>query len=162
MLELAWVVLGVSGMVKTLEELLVHQKAIEFCRSINTILDRPALRRDRKLHEQINDANDSITANLSEGFEQSSDAAFASYVHHSKASAAEVLARLRQCQVKGYITDEELIPCLRSGEELKRMMAGLIRYLTGCSWRDRGRFKAAQQRDQARTSRSTGARRTRD
>jgi four helix bundle protein len=161
-LELAWVVLGVSGMVKTLEELLVHQKAIEFCRSINTILDRPALRRDRKLHEQINDANDSITANLSEGFEQSSDAAFASYVHHSKASAAEVLARLRQCQVKGYITDQELASRLKCGEELKRMMSALIRYLAGCNWRDRGRFKAVQQRVQANTSRPTRARRTRE
>ena len=151
-------------MVKTLEELLVHQKAIEFCRSINAILERPALRRDRKLHEQIDDANDSITANLSEGFEQSSDAGFASYVHHSKASAAEVMARLRQCHVKGYITDEELTSRLKRGEELKRMMAAFIRYLAGCNWRDRGRFKAAQHRDQAHTrrTRATTARRTTD
>jgi four helix bundle protein len=56
-----------------LDELPVYQKAVEFWRAVTAILESPALRRDRKLHEQISDANDSITANMHEGFEQSTD-----------------------------------------------------------------------------------------
>ncbi len=133
-------------MVQKLEELDVYTKAIEFCASVNAILERPGLRRNRKLHDQIDEANDSITSNLSEGFEQSSDAGFANYLYHSKASAAEVIARLRQCRVKGYISEEELRTRLNAGEQLTRMIAGLIKHLKRCDWRDRGRFQPEEAR----------------
>ncbi len=86
-------------MAKKLEELDVYTKAVEFSAAVNALLERPAMCRNRRLHDQIDEANDSITANLSEGFEQGSDAGFVRYLYYSKASAAEVVARLRQCRV---------------------------------------------------------------
>ena len=129
-------------MAKKLEELAVYTKAIEFCASVNALLEQPAVRRNHKLHDQIDEANDSITSNMSEGFEQPTDAGFVRYLYHSKASAAEVLARLRQCRVKGYISEEEFSQCQSAGQQLARMLAGLIVYLKRCDWRDRGRFRA--------------------
>ena len=45
---------------------------------------------NRDLHKQISQANDSITANMVEGFEQGTDRVFANFLVHSKASLAEV------------------------------------------------------------------------
>jgi hypothetical protein len=58
---------------KTIEELPVFQKALAFCSAVSAIIDRPGFGKDRKLREQISDANDFIPANMREGFEQSTD-----------------------------------------------------------------------------------------
>jgi four helix bundle protein len=68
------------GMAKKLEELTVYQEASEWWVAVTALLDRAAFRNDRKLRDQIADANDSITSNISEGFEQPSDRAFARYL----------------------------------------------------------------------------------
>ncbi len=128
-------------MAKKIEELPVFQKALEFCAAVTAILDHPRLRKDRDLWEQINDANDSIPANMREGFEQSTDAAFAKFLYHSKGSLAEVLARLHRAHSKKYISSEELKPMVAIGEELGRMLGGFIRYLARSDFKDRGRHK---------------------
>jgi len=87
-------------MAKKVEELPVYHKAVAFWSAVNAILESPRLRKDRRLHEQIADANDSITSNIVEGFEQTTDRAFANFLTHSKASLAEVLARLKQAHFK--------------------------------------------------------------
>jgi four helix bundle protein len=115
-------------MAKKIEELPVFQKAVEFSGAVTAILDRPGLRKDRNLWEQISDANDSIPANMREGFEQSTDVAFAKFLYHSKGSLAEVLARLHRAHSKKYISSEELRPMVAIGEELGRMLGGFIRY----------------------------------
>jgi four helix bundle protein len=78
-------------MAHTLEELPIYHKAEAFWGAVNATLDTPRLRRDRKLHEQISAANDSITSNMVEGFEQGSDRAFANFLTHSKASLGRCL-----------------------------------------------------------------------
>jgi four helix bundle protein len=125
-------------MAKKLEELPIYDKAVAFWSGVNAILESPRLRRDRNLHEQISDANDSITSNMVEGFEQGTDRAFAHFLTHSKASLAEVLKRLKQAYFKKYISEEELKPHLASGEELGKMLGGFIKYLRGSDWNDRG------------------------
>jgi four helix bundle protein len=129
-------------MAKKLEELPVYQRALEFCRSVVVILEQPALRRDRRLRDQISAANDSITANMEEGFEQPTDASFANYLFIAKGSLGEVLGRLRRAQVRQYITAQELKERVDAGEELGRMLGGFIRYLSESNFKDRGRFKA--------------------
>jgi four helix bundle protein len=129
-------------MAKKLEELPIYQRAIEFCTAVIALLDRPGFRRDRGLHSQVADANDSITANMEEGFEQSTDAHFARYLFIAKSSLGEVLGRLRRARLKGYITQEELEARLHAGDELGRMLGGFIRYLSQSGFKDRGRFKS--------------------
>ena len=87
-------------MARKLEELPIYAKAVAFWSAVNATLDSSRLRRDRRLHEQISDANDSITSNMVEGFEQGSDRAFANFLTHSKGSLAEVLTRLKQAYFK--------------------------------------------------------------
>jgi four helix bundle protein len=131
-------------MAKKLEELPVYQRAVEFCVAITEILSRPALRRDRDLHDQISEAADSITANMEEGFEQPTDRAFANYVFIAKGSLGEVLGRLRTARRKKHISAADLSARERAGDELGRMMGGFIRYLHESDFKDRGRFKLKQ------------------
>jgi four helix bundle protein len=126
-------------MAKKLDELPIYHKANAFWSAINAILQRPGFGRDRKLHDQINDANDSVLANMAEGFEQPTDKGLEKYLFVSKASLAEVLIRLKEAHRKRYITSEELAAGVRPGEELGRMLGGWIRYLARCGWQDRGR-----------------------
>jgi four helix bundle protein len=125
-----------------LEDFDAYQRAIEFSRSVIALLERSAFGKERKLREQITEANDSISANLAEGFEQPTGRAFGNYVFHSKGSTAEVLARLRQAQERKCITLQELEFHLRLGDEVCRLLAGLARYLYKSDFKDRGRYKA--------------------
>jgi len=61
-------------MARKLEE---NREAMAFWESVNAILQHSGYRKDRKLAEQTSAANDSIPANISEGFEQPTDGAFA-------------------------------------------------------------------------------------
>jgi four helix bundle protein len=109
--------------------------------AVNAILERPQLRRDRRLWEQISDANDSIPSNMREGFEQGSDEAFAKYLVYAKGSVAEVVTRLHEAHLKRYVTLEELTLRVTMGEELGKMLGGFIKYLRRCGFKDRGSYR---------------------
>jgi four helix bundle protein len=127
-----------ASMANKIEELPIYHKAVAFWSAVNAILESPRLRRDRRLHEQISNANDSITSNMVEGFEQGTDRAFANFLTHSKASLAEVLTRLKQAYFKKHISEQQLKPQLMNGEELGKMLGGFIKYLRRSDWDDRG------------------------
>jgi four helix bundle protein len=131
-------------MANKVDELPLYQRAVEFCAAVTAILERPGLRKDRDLRDQISEASDSITANLDEGFEQGTDRAFANYVFIAKGSLGEVLGRLRTARRKNYITDADLSGREAAGDELGKMMGGFIRYLHESDFKDRGRFKLKQ------------------
>jgi four helix bundle protein len=143
-------------MAQKLEELRVYLEAQAFWESVNALLERPGYRRDRKLWDQTSRANDSITANISEGFEQPTDAAFAKYLFHSKGSLGEVVSRLREARSKGYFTQPELMDRVSAGESLSRSLGAFIRYLDSCGWNDRGRFKSRQRRTDRAKNRDRG------
>jgi four helix bundle protein len=82
-------------MAKKLEDLKVWQRAMEFWRAVNAIIDKPGLRANRDLRDQIRDAADSMVSNIAEGFEQPTDRAFCRYLYTSKSSTAELRTRLR-------------------------------------------------------------------
>jgi four helix bundle protein len=104
------------GMAHRLEELPLYEKIQEFWSAVFAILQRSALRRDRDLWEQISDANDSIDANMHEGFGQPTDASFANYVFIAKNSLAEVVARVNKAHQKGHISDDDLRGIRQLGE----------------------------------------------
>ena len=130
-------------MAHTLEELPLYRKVLEFWYAVTEILKAPRLRNDRKLCEQIESANDSIDANMKEGFEQPTDAAFANFVFTSKGSTAEVIARMKEAHRKKHITDEQLAGIIALGEPLGKMMGGFIKYLAASGFTDRGRHSVA-------------------
>ena len=130
-------------MAQKLEELPLHKSTREFWEAVTAILDRPGLRRDRALREQLERANDSIEANLREGFEQPTDAAFANFVFIAKGSAAEVVARVDEAHRKGHISQDEFTRIQRLAEPLGKMMGGFIKYLYASGFTDRGRHSVA-------------------
>jgi hypothetical protein len=67
-----------------LEELPIHGKVQEVWLAVTAILGQPGLRKNSHLREQIEDANDSMDANMREGFEQPTDAAFGNFVFTAK------------------------------------------------------------------------------
>jgi four helix bundle protein len=119
-------------------EVPIYVKVTEFWSAVNALLEKPRLRNNRDLHEQITRANDSIPSNMVEGFEQGTDRAFANYLTYSKGSLAEVLRRLQQAYFKKCITADELEARLVAGEALGKMLGGFIKYLRRCDWRDCG------------------------
>jgi four helix bundle protein len=128
-------------MAKTIEELPIFQKAMTFWSAVNDLLVDSAFCRNRKLRDQIGDANDSITANMREGFEQSSDDGFIRYLYVAKGSLGEVLVRLAAAQGKRCITAEQLSSRTAMGEELGRMLGGFIKYLARSRFKNRGRHR---------------------
>ena len=131
-------------MANKIEDLPIYHKAVAFWSAVNAILESPRLRRDRRLHEQISNANDSITSNMVEGFDQGTDRAFANFLTHSKASLAEVLTRLKQAYFKKHISEEQLKRQLINGEELGKMLGGFIKYLRRSDWNDRGSHNSSE------------------
>ena len=125
-------------MAKKVEELPLYSKIIEFSSAVSAMSDRPAFRRNSKLRNQIVGANDSIGANLEEGFEQGTDRAFARYVTISKGSLGETLGHLRRAYRKKCMTQGELQELIVLGEALGRMLGGFIKYLQRSDFKDRG------------------------
>jgi four helix bundle protein len=90
-------------MAHKVEELPVFSHAQEFSIAVTEILTRSTLRRNSQIYEQIAEANESILANIDEGFVQESDDGFAKYLYYSKGSVAEVMRRLRRAAAKGHV-----------------------------------------------------------
>lgn len=134
-------------MAKKLEELPIYSKAEDFCNAIDALLERPAMRRNSDLHRQITRANDSILANMEEGFEQGSDRAFANYLTHSKGSVGEVMGRLKRARAKKLLSPADVDDRLAAGEELRKMLGGFIRYLHDTGWKDRGHHRETKRPD---------------
>ncbi len=131
------------GMAHTVEELPLYSEVRKFWDAVHAILQTPRLRSDYKLWKQISDANDSVEANMKEGFEQPSDAAFANMVFTAKGSVAEVITRMKQARRKNHISDEQLAQVIELGEPIGRMMGGFIKYLASTGFTDRGRHSIA-------------------
>jgi four helix bundle protein len=135
-----------TGMAHRIDELPVFSYAQEFAASVTAILARSGLRRNSKVYEQIVDANESILANMDEGFDQESDDGFAKFLYYSKGTLAEVMRRLRRAAANGQISREDLATLDSKAEQLGRMLGGFIKYLRQSGFKDRGRFRASQSR----------------
>lgn len=131
------------GMARTLEELPLYPKVLEFWEAVFAMLSDSRLRRNRRLYDQIDSANDSIEANMFEGFQQPSDAAFANFVTISKGSLEEVRDRTRQAFRKRLVDAHHLNRIEELGEPLATMMGGFIKYLQSSGFTDRGRHVSA-------------------
>jgi four helix bundle protein len=132
---------GWDRMANRLEDLPIYSKARAFTVAVDAILRVPRVRSDRDLWGQLNDANDSILSNMREGFEQSTDDAFAKYLNYAKGSAAEVVGWLKRAEEKHYISADQYSGPVEMGAALGRMLGGFIKYLRRSGFKDRGHFK---------------------
>lgn len=122
---------------RTIEDLQVWHRARELERAVHALLDAPKVRNDRVLSDQMNAASLSAVSNISEGFEQTTDRAFARYLVVARGSAAELRTQIQICIDRHHppveLTDGALSLC----SEVIRMLTPLIRYLRKSDWRER-------------------------
>jgi four helix bundle protein len=128
-------------MAHKLEELPIFQDAQRFCSAVSETLARSRLRKNSNAYAQLEDANDSILANMDEGFAQESDDGFSKYLYYSKGSVAEVMRRLHRAAQKGLVDRDEVNRLEAMAEPLGKQCGGFIKYLKRSGFKDRGRFR---------------------
>jgi four helix bundle protein len=116
----------------------VWRKVEAFAEAVTAILRRPAFSRNCKLLAQIEEALESISANMSEGFDQGTDRGFARYLYIAKGSAAETSTRLAGACRRGCLTNAELRTFEKQADEIRQMLTGLIQHLMKTPDRRRG------------------------
>ena len=122
---------------KTLEELQVWQRAKELVAALSAITAGEAFQRHERLREQIDDASDSLLANIAEGFGQATDRAFARYLYIARGSAHEIASHLVVADVRGLATHATAVPLIEEARQIGNMISGFIRYLVKSDWKDR-------------------------
>jgi four helix bundle protein len=87
---------AVGMIVRSLDELLVYQKALDAANAVSAILERPCFSKEFKLREQLSASSSRVPALIAEGFEQKSDRHFAHYLYLARGSSKETKARVRE------------------------------------------------------------------
>ncbi len=116
-------------MAKSVEELLVYQKALEASAEVSAIIQRDSFKRDPRLRDQLGSSSERVASLISEGFEQSTDRHSAQYSYRSKGSAREARTQLVVAVQRNHITESERVRISNMYEEIAKMLTGLIRHL---------------------------------
>ncbi len=113
---------------RTLEELEIWQRAMSMSDVISEILDRPAVKSDRGLWEQLGDSSVSVVSNIAEGFGQA-NRTFARYLRISRGSNNEARTQLRVALKRRHISQNEFAALTQASTTLGKMITAFIRYL---------------------------------
>jgi four helix bundle protein len=116
-------------MAKSVEELLVYQKAIEAAAAVSAIIQRDSFKRDPRLRDQLGSSSERVASLISEGFEQSTDRHFAQYCYRSRGSSRETRTQLVVAVQRHHISEAERVPVADRFEEIAKMLTGLIGHL---------------------------------
>ena len=95
---------------------------------------------DLKLRDQLGAASERAASVIAEGFSQSTDRHFASYLYRSRGSSNEIRTQLKVALKRGYITEDEQKSLADRYEEIAKMLTGLIAYLLREDRKNRPRF----------------------
>ena len=97
--------------IRTFEDLMVWQKAIEFVKRVYVVTNQGDLKRDFGLRDQMRRAAVSIPTNIAEGFERASRKEYLLFLNIAKGSAGETRSLFRVALEVGYfdkLTHDEL------------------------------------------------------
>ena len=108
------------------EDILVWQKAQDLAVEIYKIFDKI---KDYSFKDQIFRAAVSISNNIAEGFDRSSNAEFQRFLYISLASCSEVKSMLYLSEKLNYITNSQSKILLEQTTEVHKMTQGLITYI---------------------------------
>ncbi len=128
--------LAACPVAKTVEELLVYQKALAAAQELWQLLERPDFR-DTDLRGQLNRASIRVVSDISEGFEQKTDRHFAKFLYDSRGGSREIRTQLSIAANRRYIRDEDEKRVGGMYLEIARMLSGLISRLETDDWKDR-------------------------
>lgn len=108
------------------EELIAWQKSQDFAVKIYREFQES---KDFGYKNQICNAVVSISNNIAEGFDRSSDADFSRFLYISIGSCCEVKSMTYLAQRLGYITEENRNILIEDANEVSRIIRGLIKSL---------------------------------
>ena len=111
------------------EELQVWQSARRFVEAVSALTRGSAFNRNLRLRDQIDNCADSILSNVSEGFGQGTDRAFARYLFIARGSCSEARAHLSVAEIRGCLSPEVGSALSQDADQIGRMLTGLINYL---------------------------------
>jgi four helix bundle protein len=98
----------VKQKVERFEDRFIWQKAVEFAKDIYLITEKPGLKNDFGLKNQMRNAAVSISSNIAEGFERRSRKEYLNFLNIAKGSAGEIQSQLFVAFEIGCIEKEEL------------------------------------------------------
>jgi four helix bundle protein len=116
--------------IKNFEDLKTWQKAREMAGYVYTLTRKQKFSRDFGLCNQIQKAAGSSMHNIAEGFEAGYDPEFIRFLKMARRSASEVQSELYLALDAGYITQEELKQAYELAVEAKKLINGMISYLS--------------------------------
>jgi|SRR5688572_10493677 len=111
------------------KELIVWRLADELRRATFSLTDRPAFRRDLKLHSQTEDAVNSACRNIAEGFGCETHREFARFLRIARRSLNELQDAYEAALQKGYVSEEDLKVPRRWLRRIFPALGRFIRYL---------------------------------
>jgi len=115
--------------IRTLDELLVYQKALAAAHAVSAILDRPAFAKDSRLREQLSSSSSRVPALIAEGFELKTDRHFAHYLYLARGSAKESCTHRTVAERRRHLHTAECESLCELYAEIARMSTGLIQHL---------------------------------
>ena len=110
--------------IQRFEDIIAWQKAQDFGVEIYKIFDKI---KDYNFKNQIESATISISNNIAEGFDRSSNAEFIRFLYYSLGSCSEVRSMLYLAQRLEYINSEQTMSLLDNSSEISKIIRGLIK-----------------------------------
>ena len=110
--------------IQRFEDIIAWQKAQEYAVEIYKIFFSL---KDFGFKDQICRAAISISNNIAEGFDRSSDADFSRFLYISLASCSELKSMLYLAEKLKYISEEKKMKLLEAGNEISKIIRGLIK-----------------------------------
>nr|WKN34791.1 four helix bundle protein [Tunicatimonas sp. TK19036] len=119
--------------VKRFEELECWKKARVLCAKYFDLCNKPALKRDFSLKDQLLRSSGSVMDNIAEGFERGGNKEFVQFLFIAKASCAEVKSQLYRAMDRNYLIESEFKEVYTLCQEISKMLNSLINFLRNTS-----------------------------
>jgi four helix bundle protein len=113
-----------GGEIEGFEDLRVWQGAVDLAASIYGTLEKV---RDYSLRDQLQRAAVSISSNIAEGYERSSNADFVRFLYYAKGSCGEVRSQLHIAQRVRLVGTQEVGRLLDESRLLSRRLGAYIK-----------------------------------
>ena len=108
--------------VNRFEDLRVWQHAKEQSDQVGALLQRPTLRRDLALSDQMNRAAVSVPFNIAEGFLRRRDKETKQFLRYAMASNGELKAGFYVAEGRAYLATAEMATLIERNERIAKML----------------------------------------
>jgi four helix bundle protein len=111
------------------QDLVAWQLADQLRQLAHGYCEKPVIKRDFKLHDQLADAASSAAKNIAEGFGRKTHREFARFCYIARGSRQEVLDSFIEAHQKRYITAFEFDRGDHAARKALKVLNGFIAYL---------------------------------